>query len=202
MPPEKLQQAPATLAILDAYRQRGIELLEALDLEAVSSAVDCLLDCWRRGGLVALAGNGGSASTASHMANDLVKATRAEGKSALRAIALTDNVPLLTALANDDGYETVFASQLNGLFGTGDVLVLISASGSSPNVVAAARRAQELGGKVVAFTGFDGGVLVKVADVAVHVPSERGEYGPVEDLHLILEHMITGCVRERIEAEG
>ena len=198
---DQLQPTIGGAAAIDAYRRRGVELLDSLDVDSVASAVDTLIDCWRRGGLVALAGNGGSASTASHIANDLVKATRVPGKPAFRAVALTDNASVLTALGNDDGFETVFATQLNSVLTRGDVFVVISASGNSPNVVIAARRAHELGGRVVALTGFDGGELAQIADDHVHVPTERGEYGPVEDIHLVLGHMITGCLHARIEAE-
>jgi len=136
-------------------------------------------------------GNGGSAATSSHFANDLVKACRRDGKPGFRAISLTDNVALMTAIANDDGYENVFTGQMRDLFKKGDMLVAISASGNSPNVLAAAKLAHDLGGEVVGITGFDGGELRRLADCVVHVPSQKGEYGPVEDVHMILDHLVT-----------
>lgn len=187
---------------LETYRRRTTALMESLDLAAVQAVVDELHDAWRRRALIAVAGNGGSASTASHMATDLVKATRVDGRPAVRALSLADNVPLLTALANDDGYEVGFERQLEALFRSGDVLILISASGNSPNVVAAASEAKTLGGKTIALVGFDGGELAKICDLVVHARSERGEYGPVEDVHLVLNHMISGALLERIRTEG
>lgn len=187
---------------LESYRRRTAAILDSLDLDAVSAVVEELHDAWRRRALIAVAGNGGSASTASHMATDLVKATKVDGRPAVRALSLVDNVALLTALANDEGYEVGFERQLEAIFRPGDVLILISASGSSLNVVSAAQEAKALGGKTIALVGFDGGRLAEICDLVVHAESERGEYGPVEDVHLALNHMIAGCLRERIEAEG
>lgn len=182
-------------ATLQGQRRRTIELLERLDVAAVAAVVQHLLEAWKRGALVVIAGNGGSASTASHMANDLVKATRVESQRGFRAISLTDNVSLLTALANDEGYETVFASQLEAVMTPGDVLVLISASGNSPNAVAAVSQATEIGASTIALVGFDGGVLAETCDLVVHIASAPGEYGPVEDVHLVLNHMISEALR-------
>jgi D-sedoheptulose 7-phosphate isomerase len=188
---------------LESYGRRLAAIVESLDLGVVVDVVDELHDAWRRRALIAIAGNGGSASTASHMATDLVKATKVDGRPAVRALSLADNVALLTALANDDGYEVGFERQVEAIFRPGDVLVLISASGNSPNVVNAAQEAQALGGKAIALVGFDGGKLAEICDLVVHARSERGEYGPVEDVHLVLNHMITGCLLERIRvAEG
>lgn len=187
-------------AAVESYRRRLISILGGLDLGSVTRVVDCLFDAWQRRALVAIAGNGGSASTASHMANDLVKATRCDGKECFRAISLVDNVSLLTALANDTSYHTVFADQLSSLFGEGDLIVLLSASGESPNVLAAARRARELGGTSIALLGFSGGTLAEVADLAIHVETDRGDYGHVEDVHLALNHMITESLHGRIAA--
>lgn len=191
MPVDRLALKDATPASPAAYRRRLLELLETLDVDAVATVAHALFEAWQRRALVLIAGNGGSASTASHMANDLVKATRLVGGPPFRATSITDNVSLLTAYANDEGYDTVFAAQLEALFDSSDVLLVISASGNSPNLVVAARRAQELGGTVLALTGFEGGILAEIADHAVHIPTEAGEYGPVEDMHLILNHMIT-----------
>ena len=186
---------------LEAYRGRTAAILQSLDLGAVGAVVDELHRAWQRRALIAVAGNGGSAATASHMANDLVKATRVDGHHAVRAISLADNVSLLTALANDEDYAVAFRRQLEAIFLPGDVLVLISASGNSANVVAAARAAQEIGGTTVALVGFDGGELARICDLVILTESEPGDYGPVEDVHLILNHMITGELLSRIDAE-
>jgi D-sedoheptulose 7-phosphate isomerase len=147
---------------------------------------------------VYILGNGGSASTASHFACDLSKATICGNGPRLRVTSLTDNIALLTAWANDTSYERVFAEQLLSLAAPGDVVVIISASGDSPNVLAAARAARELGATTVALVGFGGGVLKQVVDVAIHVKSY--DYGVVEDCQLVLEHAITASVRGALGA--
>jgi D-sedoheptulose 7-phosphate isomerase len=189
-------------AFLSAYRDRLGDLIAQIDLGAVAAAVDCLYDAWARSALVALAGNGGSASTASHFANDLVKAARVEGRHLFRAVSLADNVSALTAHANDHGYDTVFAVQMDSLFQAGDVFIAISASGNSPNVLRAVERAKEIGGCTIGLVGFAGGALAREADIVLHTPTESGEYGPVEDVHLVLNHMITGCLLERMTADS
>ena len=131
-----------------------------------------------------------------------MKAGRRDGQPGFRAISLTDNVALMTAIANDDGYENVFTGQMRDLFKKGDMLVAISASGNSPNVLAAAKVAHELGGEVVGITGFDGGELRRLSDCVVHVPSEKGEYGPVEDVHMILDHLLTSYLAFCSERRG
>lgn len=166
-------------------------VLDNLDLEAVAQFAQRLEAVRLAQRTVFFVGNGGSAATCSHFANDLVKACRTTGQPGFRAVSLTDNIPLMTAIANDDGYENVFTGQMPDLFRKGDMLVAISASGNSPNVVAAARLARALGGEVVGITGFDGGELLHVSDCVIHAASEKGEYGPVEDAHMILDHMVT-----------
>jgi D-sedoheptulose 7-phosphate isomerase len=175
-------------------------VLEGVDLAAVSAAVDLIFDAWHRRALVLIAGNGGSASTASHCANDLAKATRVTDRLPMRAVSITDNASLMTALANDDGFERIFSHQMETLFRPGDVLIAISASGNSPNIVDAAQHALDNDGNVIALTGFGGGKLSEIADVTVNAPTQAGEYGPVEDVHLIVNHMITGCLLDRIRA--
>jgi D-sedoheptulose 7-phosphate isomerase len=191
----------STHELLGRYHRRSLEVLSRIDLGSVERVVDVLADAWRRRALVAIAGNGGSSSTAEHMATDLVMSTKVEGRPAFRAVSLTDNAALLTALSNDRGYEAAFADQLDSLVGQGDVVILISASGNSPNVVGAAERALALGATPLALVGFDGGRLAEICDPVVHVVSEEGEYGPVEDAHLLLDHMITGALHERILSE-
>jgi len=166
-------------------------VLDGLDFDAIARFADRLEAARLAQRTVFFVGNGGSAATCSHFVNDLVKSCRRMGQPGFRAISLTDNVALMTAIANDDGYENVFTGQMTDLFRKGDVLVAISASGNSPNVLAAAKTAHELGGEVVGITGFDGGELRRLSDCVVHVPSEKGEYGPVEDVHMILDHLLT-----------
>jgi D-sedoheptulose 7-phosphate isomerase len=158
--------------------------------------VSIILAAHQRDSHVYILGNGGSASTASHFACDLSKATIVEGKARLRVTSLNDNVALLTAWANDASYERVFAEQLSNLLSAGDVVIAISASGNSPNVLAAMTAARERGAVTVGLVGQDGGQLLKLVDQDVHVAHES--YSVVEDCHLVLEHAITGCVRSEL----
>lgn len=171
-----------------------------LPFGALALVADTLLDCHRRDGTVFTLGNGGSAATASHFACDLAKGTRAEGVAAFRVVPLTDNVPLLTAWANDTSYERVFAEQLAALVRSGDVVVAISASGSSPNVLAAARAARAAGATIVALSGRGGGALRRLADLTVCVPSDSIEQ--VEDAHLVVAHALCVALRQRLRAES
>ena len=135
-----------------------------------------------------VAGNGGSASTASQMGCDMAKNTLNGLDRPLRVISLTDNVAFLTALANDQGYEDAFAGQLAPLVERDDVLIAVSASGNSPNVIKAALVARKAGAKIISFTGFDGGKLLALGDAKVHVPVR--DYGIAEDAHLIINHVL------------
>jgi D-sedoheptulose 7-phosphate isomerase len=180
------------------YLDRLTTLLQSLDPGEIGRFVDILAEARHRDARIFLMGNGGSASTASHMVNDLTLGARGSGKP-FRAIGLTDNVALLTALANDFGYDQAFLRPLESLMSPGDVVVAISASGNSPNVVMALEHANANGGVTVALTGFDGGRLRKIAHLCVHVATEHGEYGPVEDIHLVLNHLVTSYLRLHLD---
>jgi D-sedoheptulose 7-phosphate isomerase len=175
--------------------------LEALPLERIAGVVVRLLKAYQDGRRVFIVGNGGSAATASHMACDLSKTVLGEQQSAqgLRAICLSDNVPLLTAWANDVGYEVVFARQLQGWIEAGDILIAITGSGNSPNIVEAAKIAREAGATVIGFLGFDGGQMKSLVDEVVLVESDN--YGHIEDVHMILDHLITAYFRRTIALE-
>lgn len=164
------------------------EVMSGVDAAAIAAFVDVLLAARERDARIFFIGNGGSAATASHFALDLSVGCRS-WEHPFRAVSLTDP-PMLTALANDFGYEEVFVRQLRTQMQAGDVVVAISASGNSPNVLAALEHANERGGVTVALTGFDGGALAELAQTVVHVPTNSGEYGPVEDLHLIVDHLV------------
>jgi D-sedoheptulose 7-phosphate isomerase len=146
-------------------------------------------------------GNGGSAATASHFANDIAIGTRTGDAKPFRAMALTDNVAVLTALANDNGYDSIFVDQLKVHLRDGDALVAISASGNSPNVIAAVEYARSRGAKVVGLTGFDGGKLRTLSDIAIHAQTAKGEYGPVEDLHMVVDHLVGSDLAARVRRE-
>jgi D-sedoheptulose 7-phosphate isomerase len=162
--------------------------LAEVSAEAVDDAFSLLAQARLVRRTIYVAGNGGSASTASHMGCDMAKNTLNRLDRPLRVISLTDNVAFLTALANDQGYEDSFAGQLAPLVERDDVLIAVSASGNSPNVLKAALVAREAGAKIISFTGFDGGRLLSLADVTVHVPVR--DYGIAEDAHLIISHVL------------
>jgi len=168
----------------------------AVDLESLELAATMLLECQARGRVVFTAGNGGSAATASHFACDLAKGTRHNGPPTFRVVALTDSLPVLTAWANDNGYDRVFAEQLQSLARPGDLLVLISASGNSPNILAAAEAARALGVTSIGLTGRSGGSLAQMVDLAVRIPSDQIEV--VEDAHLVVAHSLCVAARERL----
>jgi D-sedoheptulose 7-phosphate isomerase len=181
----------------DGYLRYLTEVLASLDRTAIAAFAQELLDAREREARIFFLGNGGSAATASHWVNDL---TRWRGRP-FRAISLTENVALLTAVANDYGYEHVFRQQLENLMAPGDVVVAISASGNSPNVVEAIEYANASGAVTVGMTGFDGGRLRELAHIVVHAPTNSGEYGPAEDVHLILDHLVTSFLWQVCAAE-
>jgi D-sedoheptulose 7-phosphate isomerase len=176
--------------------------LQQLDLNAIGRVVQHLCAARDRYSTIYLAGNGGSAASASHWANDLGKATKRSGRPPMRVMNLSDNVPWLTALANDEGYERVFAGQLENFARAGDVLVVISASGNSLNLVRAVELARARGVVTVGLLGFDGGVLKTLVDDYVWVRTDKGAYGLVESLHAIVFDIVTTCLmRDREPAD-
>lgn len=177
-------------------------LAAELDVAALEAFVDVLERARRDGRTVFLVGNGGSAATASHWANDLMLGTREGTAPALRAVSLADNVPVLTAIANDREYADVFVGQLDALFQRGDVVVAISASGNSPNVVRAVEYANAHGGTTVGVLGFDGGRLKARCGIAIVVATPAGEYGPVEDIHMVIDHLVTAWLKHRFRSRA
>jgi D-sedoheptulose 7-phosphate isomerase len=183
-------------ATIERYWRELQLTMDAMPHAALAQVADALLDCRARGGTIFIVGNGGSAATASHFACDLAKGTQSPGAIPFRVVPLTDNMPLLTAWANDVSYEQVYAQQLATLIRPGDVLVAISASGSSPNILAAARAATRHGANVIAWTGATGGKLLRLANLIVRVPAHSIEQ--VEDAHLMISHSLCVALRERI----
>jgi D-sedoheptulose 7-phosphate isomerase len=172
--------------------------LAEIQLEAVERIVEAILLAHAGGRHIYILGNGGSASTASHFACDLSKATLVDGRSRLRVTSLSDNVALLTAWANDTTYDRVFAEPLTNLLEPDDIVIAMSASGNSCNVLEAIKVACELGALTVGLVGFDGGQLKDIVDIQVRVNSQ--DYGVVEDCHLVLQHAITASVRATLLA--
>jgi D-sedoheptulose 7-phosphate isomerase len=168
--------------------------LARLPLTQIKQVIETLIDArWSRR-TVFIFGNGGSASTASHFACDLGKNTALPGLPRLRVVALSDNVELITAWANDTAYEHIFAEQLRGLVEPDDVVIGISGSGRSANVLNAISLANQTGATTIGFTGFEGGLLADMVDIPVVVPSNCMER--IEDVHLIMEHIICTTIRE------
>ncbi len=183
---------------IDRYMDEVEEAIRGIDRDDVRRVVNALYEAWAGDRQIFIMGNGGSASTASHMMNDLCKFTRAEGRRRIRAIALTDNVPLMTAYANDQSYDDVFLEPLSTLMRDGDVVVAISGSGNSPNVVKAVEYALARGATVVGLCGAPGGKLAALSQLKVIVPAVH--IGQQEDGHLVLNHAIATALRERLAA--
>lgn len=182
------------------YFQYCAELTARFDLAALERFAEILDRARQDGRTVLLAGNGGSAATASHFATDLAYGASIPGAPPLRAGSLTDNVSAVTALGNDRTYADVFVGQLEHWLAPGDVLVVISASGNSLNLVRAVEYANAHGGTTVGLLGFDGGLLKTLCHLAVVVETPSGEYGPVEDLHLMIDHVVTTYLMRRLRA--
>ena len=168
--------------------------LDQLAVEPIQKAIAILHNARLNRRQIFIMGNGGSASTASHFVCDLAKNTRRSEWPDFRVIGLADSMAILSAYANDEGYENVFAQQLASLVQPGDVVVGISTSGNSPNVLKAIAVASKATATTIGFTGFDAGQLGSTVDLHIHVPSHCIEQ--VEDIHLMLEHLITKALRE------
>jgi D-sedoheptulose 7-phosphate isomerase len=182
---------------IEMYWRDFAMIANAIPYAAITRVAETLLDCQRDDRTIFVLGNGGSAATASHFACDLAKGTQTAGQRPFRVIPLTDNVPLLTAWGNDSSYERVFAEQLATLVRDRDVVVLISASGNSPNVLHAAEVARERNATTIAWTGEGGGRLAPMSDIVVRVPLASIEQ--VEDAHLVMAHSL--CVALRCERQ-
>jgi D-sedoheptulose 7-phosphate isomerase len=173
--------------------EAAIHRLSTNDIVAV---VDHLFDAWRHQRTIFIIGNGGSAATASHIMNDLNKYAHGPGQRRFRALALTDNVSLLTAVANDADYASVFVEPLRNFLRPGDVVVALSTSGDSRNIIAAVEFAKTAGASVIGLCGNRGGRLAELADLKVLVPADR--IGQQEDVHLILNHVIAEALRRKV----
>ena len=181
-------------ALTRTYLADFSAVMEQITRMDVAAVVARLRKARDSGATIFIAGNGGSAATATHWANDLGKATRASGRAFMRVLSLSDNVSWLTALANDEGYDRAFSGQLENLGRPGDVLIIISASGSSPNVLAAAATARAIGMVTIGLLGFDGGRLAGQTDAELLVRTPRGAYGIVETAHSLLADVVTSCL--------
>jgi D-sedoheptulose 7-phosphate isomerase len=176
------------MSFSESYKQQLIETIDKIDDKKVSEAAAWLARARDEGRHIFVCGNGGSASTASHFACDIVKGASYQRDKRFRIMALTDSLPTLTAYSNDVSYDCVFTEQLRNFAQAGDVVIAISGSGNSPNVVSALEFANGAGCKTIALTGRDGGKLGKLAQLNIQVPVQH--MGRIEDAHLIICHML------------
>lgn len=184
----------------ERYRAQFAAAVAAWDLGALERVAEVLAAARARGATVLIAGNGGSAAIANHSECDCTKGTSVDGTPTLDTRSLSANTSILTALGNDLGYETIFAKQVEYYGKPGDVLLLVSSGGSSPNVVHAVKTARARGLVTVAFVGFGGGALKDLADHVLHVPVHN--YGIVEDLHQASVHLVTQYLRARWQEDA
>lgn len=173
--------------------------LEEISGQDIEGIADIIFDAYKKGKQIFIMGNGGSASTASHFARDLKIGTAIEGKPRVRATSLTDNMALITALANDMDYGSIFYEQLVGQLNEGDVVIGLSASGNSPNVLKAIEFARSNGAVTIGFVGFGGGKLKELARKCIVLSSR--DYNQVEDTHLSLAHIISYMIKEKLASE-
>jgi len=187
-------------AELQGYVERACDLISKIDLGAVEQVVDLLYDAYDHGRTVLIIGNGGSACTATHLCEDLATYTIpfSEAKR-LRVLSLTDNTAMITALGNDIDFDAVFSEQVQTYGAPGDVLIAMSGSGNSPNIIAAVERARSLDMKVVGMTGFEGGSLRELSDYSLHSPSNEMQIA--QDGHMVMTHMIIEGLRGKIRAD-
>ncbi len=183
--------------LFNKYLNSLKETIVELNLNELEQIVDALQEAQKNARQVFLFGNGGSAATASHFACDLAKIAAVPRKPPLRAISLTDNVAMMTAIANDISYDDIFVEQMSVLWNRGDLAIGISASGNSPNVLKAIEYAKKHGGRSIGFSGFGGGKLAKIADL--NITFSVHNYGVVEDMHLVLTHLISQAFRQRLQ---
>ena len=172
------------------YEKYFIESLSLVNENQVEKVIDLIMHQYERNNKIFVIGNGGSAANASHFAQDLAKGTRknTETVKRIKALSLTDNLPFITALGNDDGYETIFEQQLRTFANEGDVLLSISGSGNSPNIIKAVEWANKNNIKTIGVSGFDGGKLKKICDFKLHV--ELHDMATVESIHSYIFHYI------------
>lgn len=175
---------------INIYKAKLVDLINNIDSEKVENIIKVLEKVQSSKGTIYVIGNGGSASTASHMVNDLEIGLKRREIKSFNMESLSDNTAVCTAIANDTGYENIFYYQLKDKLKEDDLIIAISCSGNSPNIIKAVKYAKELKVSILGMTGFDGGELQSLSDINFHVDTKNGEYGLVEDMHMILNHII------------
>ena len=187
---EKMEQKNILKNYVVEYKEKLNRLIDSIDLDILHEIIETMVEAFKNNKTLYICGNGGSAATASHMQVDIGFFVRYFVEKRPKVRSLTDNTPFITAIGNDNGYDEVFVEQMKDNFVEGDVLLAISASGNSMNVVKAAEYANENGGTSIGFVGFQGGKLKDAAKLCLYTPNPKGEYGPIEDIHMILGHLI------------
>lgn len=182
--------------VMEQYLGGLRRCLEEMATQNIEEIAGIIYDAHCKGRQVFIMGNGGSAATASHFANDLRKGSTVEGKPRVQATSITDNIALITAIANDEDYSSIFRGQLLDQLKSGDVVIAISSSGNSPNILKAIEYAGSAGAVTIGFAGFGGGKLKELAHKCIVLSSH--DYGQVEDAHLSLAHIISYMVKERL----
>lgn len=175
------------------------ELMENIDYKEIEKIIDIFLEARDEGKKIFFIGNGGSAATSTHFTEDLCYGAYSKDHLPFRAMSLVENVAYITALGNDEGYENSFVGQLRTLLDPGDIVVGISASGNSPNVTKALEYANVNNGITIGLVGFNGGKMKNICDYCVHIETMKGEYGPVEDIHLIISHLICTYLKNNLK---
>lgn len=182
------------------------KLLDNLDHSKVQNVFEILENARKNNNKIFVIGNGGSASTSSHVANDFgLAALKAKGKNRrepYRVISLTDNNSILTALGNDNGYNNIFLEQLKTLYGKGDIVIAISASGNSENLLNACTWIKENKGICIGWLGFDGGKLKEICNETILIETPQSEYAPVEDMHLIINHILVSWMQYHLSEKN
>lgn len=193
---------------ISKYFEEMHEIINKMPVENINKVIEILFNTWKNGNKVFIMGNGGSASTATHFTCDLSKVTIVGNKKRFKVIGLNDNIPLVSALTNDDGWSEIYVEQLKNHFEKNDVVIAFSVHGGSgkdkagawsQNLLKALQYAKDNGGTAIGFSGFDGGAMKELADVCVVVPFNSTPH--VESFHLVLEHLITFCLLEKIKNE-
>ena len=177
-------------SFVKSYKSNLIDLIDNIDSRVIEGIINAIETTVQKKSRIYIIGNGGSSATASHMVNDLGAGLRRRGIINLDVVSLADNTPVITAIANDIGYDNIFYMQMEGLLNSDDLVIAISCSGNSLNIIKAIQYAKKQGCKLIGITGFDGGLLKETSDINFHVDVEEGQYGLVEDVHMILDHII------------
>ena len=193
---------------INQYLEEIKEICDQISTEDIDDAIELLFDAWKNGNQVFFCGNGGSAGTATHFTCDLFKVTIVENQKRFRSFCLNDNIPLMTALINDEGWDNLFIEQLKNLYNKGDVLVCFSVHGGagkdkagawSQNLLKAMDYVNKNGGKTIGFSGFDGGAMKDLATVSIVVPFDATPH--VEAFHVVLQHLIAFRLKEKIKEQ-